>query len=137
VTNDIVKRFFAPTLAPGREQFVCRLTVLGLSVVTFVLALTVSGILKMLLIGLSISTAYTLIVLMTMFCPRLCRRSSAAWTLATTMFALALWLVAPASWRILPHPIYWTWMVSLGVFLVAALVDRRAIRNSERSPRQV
>jgi len=128
VTNDIVKRFFAPQLAPRREQAVCRWTVLGLSVVTFLLALTVSGILKALLIGLSISTAYTLVVLMTLFCPRLCTRSSATWTLAAAMLALALWLAAPAEWRFLPHPIYWTWLVSLvGFFLI------RLIRGPDRA----
>ena len=127
VSNDIVKRFFAPELTGAREQLICRVTVLVLSVVTFLLALTVSGILKMLLVGLSISTAYTLIVLMTIFCPRLCRRASASWTLAMTMLALVAWLLAPADWRVLPHPIYWTWLVSVVTFAMVALVDRRRI----------
>ena len=61
----------------------------------FGLALTVQGILKMLLIGLSLATAYTLIVLMTMYLPGLCRRSSASWTLAVTMLSLLGWLLAP------------------------------------------
>jgi len=133
VTNDIVKRFVAPDLDPRREQALCRVIVLGLSVVTFVLALTVSGILKILLIGLSVSTAYTLIVLTTILLPGLCRRSSATWTLATTMIALVLWLVVPASWRFLPHPIYWTWGVSIATFMAVAALDRRGIIDGERS----
>jgi hypothetical protein len=43
------------------------------------------------------------------------------------MLALGLWLVAPADWRIVPHPIYWTWAVSGTVFLLTALLDRRRI----------
>jgi SSS family solute:Na+ symporter len=127
VCNDLVKRFFWPDLSPGREQLVSRLTVLAVSIVTFLLALTVSGILKMLLAGLTLTTAYTLIVLMTMFCPRLCRRSSATVTLAATMISLAAWLIAPASWHFLPHPIYFTWLVSLAAFFVVAVVDKRRI----------
>jgi SSS family solute:Na+ symporter len=64
---------------------------------------------------------------MTMFAPSLCRRSSATWTLAATMVALAAWLLAPASWRPFPHPIYLTWLVSLVTFAIVAVVDRRRI----------
>ncbi len=127
VTNDLVRRFWAPSLAPAREQLVCRLTVLALSALTFLLALTVTGILKALLTGLSLTSAYTLIVLVTLLRPRWCRRSSATWTLAATMVALVAWILGPASWRFLPDPIYWTWLVSLAAFAVAAIVDRRPI----------
>ncbi|MBN2361186.1 MAG: hypothetical protein JXR83_17155 [Deltaproteobacteria bacterium] len=99
----------------------------GGGVITYLLALSVQGILKVLLTGLSISSAYALIALMTIYCPRLCRRSSASATLATTMLALALWLIAPPGWRLLPHPIYLTWLVSLLTFFAAAAIDRRHI----------
>ena len=133
VSSDIIKRFFAPHLSPARDQLVCRLTVAILSVITLLLALTVKGILNTLLIGLTLSTAYTLIVLMTLYCPRLCRRSSATWTLLTTMASLAAWLVAPASWRVLPHPIYLTWIVSLVTFGLVAVFDRRGIGSPTSS----
>jgi SSS family solute:Na+ symporter len=125
--NDIVKRFWAPALAPQREQAVCRWIVLGLSVVTFALAMSIEGILRSLLVGLSLSTAYTLVVMMTLFCPRLCRRSSASWTLGMTMLALAAWLAAPKEWRFLPHEIYFTWLVSLVTFFLVSIFDRRGI----------
>jgi SSS family solute:Na+ symporter len=127
VSSDIVKRFFAPDLNAARDQALCRVTVAVLSVITFGLALAVEGILKALLVGLTLTTAYTLVVLMTMYCPRLCRRSSATWTLSTTMLALAAWLVAPAEWRVLPHPIYLAWIVSIVTFLLVAVFDRRRI----------
>ena len=127
VTNDIIKRFVAPDLPAARGQAICRLTVAVMSVLTFLLALTVEGILKVLLIGLTLATAYTLIVLATMFAPGLCRRSSATWTLAATRAALAVWLLAPPSWRVLPHPIYFTWLVSLLAFFLVAVLDRRRI----------
>ena len=111
VSSDIVKRFFAPDLSPARDQRLCRVTVAVLSVVTFVLALTVQGILKVLLVGLTLTTAYTLIVLMTMYCPRLCRRSSATWTLSDDDASpWRWWRSRRAEWRVLPHPIYLTWI---------------------------
>jgi hypothetical protein len=33
--------------------------------------------------------------------------------MAVTMLSLLAWLLAPAEWRLLPHPIYLTWTVSL------------------------
>ena len=127
VSNDLVKRFWVRDLEAGREQLVCRVTVLVLSAVTFLLALTVTGILKMLLIALTLTTSYTLIVLMTMLWPGVCRRGSAIWTLGTTMVALVVWLVVPEAWRVLPHPVYFLWIVSLVTFGIVAVVDRRRI----------
>ena len=105
-----------------------------LSVFTYILAVSVSGILKTLLIGLTLTTAYTLVALMTIFCPRLCRRAHATWTLLTTMAALVLWLVLP---RIpaffqelgLAHPIFFCWAVSLVTFFTVAIVDNRRIHG--------
>jgi len=125
VSNDLIKRFFVPDLSPGREQLVCRVTVAVLSVVTFLLALTVTGILQMLLAALTLTTSYTLVVLMTMLWPAACRRGSAVWTLGATKVALVVWLVAPASWRVFPHPVYFLWLVALVTFAVVAAVDRR------------
>ena len=129
VSNDIVKRFFVPDLSPAKDQLLCRITVAVLSVITFGLALTVQGILRALLVGLTLTTAYTLVVLTTIYCPKICRRSTASWVLATTMLALVLWLVAPQSWRVLPHPIYLAWAVSIGTLLLVAIFDRRPVRS--------
>lgn len=128
VTNDLIRRFGPWQMDARREQLVCRLTVAVLSLVTFALALSVSSILKMLTSALTLTTSYTLIVLMTMLAPRLCRRSSAVWTLALTKLALVFWLVAPATWRIGPHPVYLLWGVSLVTFFLVAVVDRRPIQ---------
>ncbi len=127
VSNDLVKRFWKPNLTEARDQLVCRLTVLVLSGVTFLLALTVTGILKMLMVALTLTTSYTLIVLMTMLWPRACRRGSAVWTMGLTNAALVVWLVGPENWKIVPHPVYFLWLVSLVTFGAVAVLDRRPI----------
>ncbi|MFH1808325.1 MAG: sodium:solute symporter family protein [Pseudomonadota bacterium] len=132
VSTDVIKRFFVRDLSPHREQLMCRLTVAGLSVFTFVLALGVSqNILGALLAGLSLGTAYALIVLMTLFAPRLCRRGSGTWTLAATMVSFGLWYIMPAAWHLVPHPIYFTWVVSLLAFFVVMLVDKRPMLGAD------
>jgi SSS family solute:Na+ symporter len=132
VVGDIVKRFIAPDLSEKRERVVSRLAVLVLSVFTYILAVSVSGILATLLVGLTLTTAYTLITLMTIFWPSVCRRSHATWTLITAMAALVIWFLFPGiasgfKSAGLPHPIFFCWIVSLATFFVVFLVDKRKI----------
>ncbi len=134
VVGDVVKRFFAPDLREKEERIVSRIAVLILSVLTYLLAISVSGILRTLLIGLSLTTAYTLVALMTLFWPRVCRRAHASWTLVMAMAALGIWLIFPQVRTFfqrldLPHPIYLCWMVSLVTFILVAIIDKRRIKG--------
>jgi len=132
VVGDFVKRFVKPNLTEKEERAVSRISVLVLSVFTYVLAVSVSGILNTLLIGLTLTTAYTLVMLMSLFWPAACRRSHATWTLITAMGSLACWLVFPQIGSFfsgigMPHPIFFCWGVSLATFLMVAVIDKRKI----------
>jgi len=132
VVGDLIKRFMAPNLTEKRERVISRISVLVLSIFTYLLAISVSGILKTLLIGLTLTTAYTLITLMTIFWPGICRRSHATWTLLTAMAALALWLIMPQIPPFfgsigLAHPIFFCWIVSILTFIGVAIIDKRRI----------
>lgn len=135
VVGDLVKRFLAPNLAEKGERIISRLSVLVLSLFTYILAVSVSGIVRTLLIGLTLTTAYTLVTLMTLFWPSICRRSHATITLVVAMTALALWLIFPQIPSFfhrlnLPHPIYFCWSVSLVTFFLVAVLDKRKINPS-------
>jgi SSS family solute:Na+ symporter len=132
VVSDFIKRFLIPDLGLKRERVISRISVLILSVFTYLLAVSVSGIVRTLLIGLTLTTAYTLVTLMTLFWPNICRRSHATATLVVAMSALALWLVFPKIPAFfqginLPHPIYFCWIVSLVTFFLVAVFDKHKI----------
>jgi len=135
VVGDLIKRFVAPDLEEKGERRISRISVLVLSIFTYLLAYLVSGnILKTLLLGLSLTTGYTLVTLMTIFWPKVCRRAHATWTLLTSMAALALWLVFPHVSSFfkkigLIHPIYFCWITSLATFFLVAVIDKRKIKN--------
>jgi len=134
VVGDVIKRFFSSELSEKREKTVSRLTVLILSVVTYLLAISVSGILNTLLLGLTLTTSYTLVSLATLFFPGLCRRSHATWTLLMTMAALVVWMVFPPLAGYfkslhLVHPVYFCWIVSLVTFGLVAVIDKRKIKQ--------
>jgi SSS family solute:Na+ symporter len=132
VVGDLIKRFWIPGLGEKGERIASRVAVLILSVFTYLLAISVRGILQTLLIGLTLTTAYTLITLATLFLPKICRRSHAVWTLLVAMMALAVWLVFPGvpaffARLSLPHPVYFCWMVSIVTFILVAVIDKRRI----------
>lgn len=132
VVGDIIKRFMTPNLQEQKEKIISRVVILILSIFTYILAVSVSGILKTLMIGLTLTTSYTLITLMTIFWPQVCRRSHATWTLLITMAALAAWLIFPQISIFfgeisLSHPIFFCWIISLITFFLVFLIDKRKI----------
>jgi len=133
IVGDIIKRFIAPDMDKKRERVGSRFAILGMSCISYIIAISVSGILKTIMIALSLTAAYTLLLIMTLFWPKLCRRSHAVWTLVTSMAAFIAWLTIPQIPQLfmkihLPHPIYLMWFVSIVTFLFVSFVDKRKIQ---------
>ena len=124
IVRDIWKSFLQPKISKKKELIVSRIVVLGVSIITYILATSVVGILKTLLLGLSLTTSYTVILLFSMFTPKLCKKSAALWTLVVGIVILALWQFVP-SVRIVSHPIYLEWIFCVATFLLVGTFDKR------------
>ena len=103
-----------------------KLTVVVIGVLTFILASSVVGILKTLLVALSLTTAFTLTMLFTIFKPSMCRKSSASATIIAGIITLIVWQMVPEV-RIFSHPIYMEWIVCTLVFFGVMILDKRKI----------
>lgn len=125
-SQDIYKRFLRPDVEERHLMWVTKFSVIVLGAATFILALTVVGILKTLLVGLSLTTAFTVVFLFTVFAPGLARKSSAFYATLVGIAILVLWQFIPAI-RLLPHVIYLEWIVCVVTFLVVPLFDSRRI----------
>lgn len=117
------KEYKKTDMTEKQELIFSRIIILIVSVLTYILASTVVGILSTLLVGLSLTTAFTVIILFTMFAPKLCKKSSATWTLLAGIFVLFMWMFIPES-RIVSHPIFIEWPVCLGTFLLVSVFDK-------------
>lgn len=124
--QDVYKRFINPTVSETKYMLVNRLTVLGTGILTLWLAFNAVGILKTLLIGLSLTTAFTLVFLFTIFAPGFCRKNSAFYTTLAGILALVVWQFVPAV-HIFVHPIYFEWLVCLITFFAVAVLDPQRI----------
>lgn len=130
--QDIYKRFINPNISDTRYTLVNRYSVLGIGIITLWLAFNAVGIVKTLLIGLSLTTAFTLVFLATMFTPGLCRRNSAFYTTLAGMVTLLVWQLVP-SVQIFAHPIYMEWIVCMVTFLAVAVLDPQKIATDKNN----
>ncbi len=129
-SQDIYKRFYKPDIDDKHYTLVNRYAILILGAVTLWFAFNAVGIVKTMLIGLSLTTAFTLVFLFTMFMPSLCRRNSAFYTTLAGIVTLVAWQTLPEV-RVFAHPIYLEWVVCFAAFFIVALVDKNKISTAE------
>jgi SSS family solute:Na+ symporter len=110
---------------PAQEMRLSRILVLVAALVTFLMALQVRSVLGTIMIGLSLTAPFTIILLGTLYFPRFCRRSTAFWCLIAGVIVLFVWQFAPASLHgPLPHLIFAEWIACLLTFCLVAALDK-------------
>lgn len=129
-SQDIYKKFINPNVNEKNFLMVTKGAVLALGLLTLTLAMTISGIINTLMIGLSLTAAFSVIVLFTLFAPSLCRKNSAFNTIMTGVAVLILWQTVPAI-HIVPHVIYLEWIACLGTFLLTYAFDRTPLVSTK------
>jgi SSS family solute:Na+ symporter len=132
-SQDTYKRFINPTVSDAKYLKVTKLTVLVQGLVTLGLAMTVSGIIQTIMVALSLTAAFSTIVLFTFFAPQLCRRNSAFYTIIVSLVILVVWQMIPAV-RVLPHVIYMEWIACVGTFLLVYVLDSVPIKTVVKPP---
>jgi SSS family solute:Na+ symporter len=130
-SQDIYKRFVNQNIGEKQLMIVTKSFVVILGIITFFIAMQAKGILSLLMMALSLTTAFTIIFIFTTFVPSICRKNSAFNTSVAGIIVILLWQLVPAV-RVVPHVIYAEWIVCLSVFLITPLFDRKAINIVEK-----
>ncbi|KMO86813.1 symporter [Megasphaera cerevisiae DSM 20462] len=128
-SQDIYKRFINPRITDHQYTIINRWAVLLLGLGTLWMAFNASGIVKTMLIGLSLTTAFTIVFLGTIFLPGLCRKNTAFYTTAAGIITLICWQFIPAT-HVVAHPIYLEWIVCSITFVLVALIDSQRIKHA-------
>ena len=126
VAQDIFKRFINPSISKENYVKANRLIILVIGLSTLWLAFNAVGIVKVMLIGLSLTTAFTLVFLCTLFFPSICRKNTAFWTTLVGILGLFAWQLIPAI-RFLPHVIYFEWLICVITLLIVRIIDTTPI----------
>lgn len=127
-SQDVYKRFINPNVSEKSFMNITKSFVVILGALTFTLALTIAGILKTLMVALSLSTAFTVVFLFTVYFPKLCRKNSAFYTTFVGIVILVLWQFVPAI-RIVPDVIYLEWIGCTVTFLLTPVIDKTTISD--------
>ena len=126
LSQDIYKRFINPNMDSKSYLKVNRFAILGIGLITLWFAFNAVGIVKTMLLGLSLTTAFTLVFLATIFTPSLCRKSTAFYTTLVGLLGVLAWVFIPAI-HFVPHMIYFEWIICLITFFLVAIIDKRKI----------
>ena len=127
ISNDIYKRFFNPEMKEESFLRVNHIIILLVGISTLWMAFNAVGIVKTMLMGLSLTAAFTMIFFFTVLAPDLCRKSSAFYCTLAGLLALPVWRFVPAMKGIFGELIYFEWAVCLAVFFVVMAVDKEKI----------
>lgn len=121
-SSDIYKRFINPECSESRQLLMTRLCVMISGIMTLGLAMSVSSILGTIMIGLSLTAAFSVIVIISLFFPRYTSKAAGFWTLLAGFVMLVLWQLVPQV-RIFHNVIYMEWLVCLVTYAIAAVLS--------------
>lgn len=127
-SQDIYKRFISPEVSEEKYLWVSKISVLVIGIITLWFAFNAKGIVKTMLAGLSISTAFTVVFLFTVFIPSLCRKNSAFVTTLVGLVAILAWQFVPAL-KVFREVIYLEWVVCTVAFLAVPFFDKQKIKK--------
>lgn len=129
-SSDIYKRFMNPSCSESRQLFMTRMCVMISGVLTLGLAMSVSSILGTIMIGLSLTAAFSVIVIIALFFPKYTSKAAGFWSLLAGLVMLILWQVMPQV-RIFNNVIYMEWFVCLLTYVVVAVVSpaKKTVEN--------
>lgn len=120
-SHDIYKRFINPQCSEAKQLVMMRLCIVISGILTLGMAMGVSSILGTIMIGLSLTAAFSVIVIMALFFPKYSCKAAGFWTLLVGFVMLILWQLVP-SVRIFTNVIYMEWFVCILTYAIVAVL---------------
>lgn len=120
-SHDIYKRFINPQCSDAKQLVMMRLCIVISGILTLGMAMGVSSILGTIMIGLSLTAAFSVIVIVALFFPKYSCKAAGFWTLLVGFVMLVLWQLVP-SVRIFPNVIYMEWFVCILTYAIVAVL---------------
>lgn len=119
-SKDIYKRFIKTDATEQQQVMIMRVSIVFSGMVTVIMAMMVSGILNTIMIGLSLTAAFSVIVIVALFFPRYACKAAGFNTLLVGLLVLIIWQLVPQV-RIFPHVIYPEWLICALTYGLTAL----------------
>jgi SSS family solute:Na+ symporter len=125
VLEDVIKKTVYKKAIPHKwEMVVSRLVVLFVSGLSFLLALTVVGILQTITTALAITTSFTLFVIASMYFPKACKKAAGFPIVLASLVLWIIWTYFP-QFRFGGELIYAEWAVCGVIFVICAIFCKK------------
>lgn len=131
VSQDIYKALINPKASEKQMHVANKVIIAALGLLTLILSMNASGILKTLTAALSLTTGFSMVVLAMFYAPKLLRKSTALVTMAAAILTLILWYAIPQLKALSPEPIYLEWVVCAVTFIAVYAIDKRPAMPSK------
>lgn len=127
-SRDIYKRFINPTCSEAKQLLMMRMCIIITGIITVGMAMMVSGILGTIMMGLSLTAAFSVIVIVALFFPRYACKAAGFNTMLVGLLVLIAWQLVPAV-RVLPHVIYLEWIACILTYALTVVLvpEKKAI----------
>jgi SSS family solute:Na+ symporter len=130
VMEDVVKRVYKNGIKPSREMLVSRIATLMVSLFAFLLALTASSIVQVITTALAMMTAFSILILASIYFPRLCKRAAGLPMMVVSLLLWVFWAYGPTTLTE-PFKAFWggelvypEWVFCLIIFALAAVFGK-------------
>ena len=120
-SKDIYKRYIDKEASDVKQVVVMKGSIIFAGLITVGMAMMVSGILNTIMIGLSLTAAFSVIVIVGLFFPQYTCKAAGFNTILVGLLVLIAWQLFPAV-RILPHVIYMEWIACVLTYVITAIL---------------
>lgn len=130
-TNDLIMRFFKPDLEDKKQVVTSRVLIVVFSLIAYIIATQVSGILGTIMSVLALWAPYTILMFGVFFFSKTLKKSSGWLVFGSGIVAFVLSKFIAPSLAIAGQPIYTVFIVSLVVYILCAIFDKRLCFEGE------
>ncbi len=124
-TSDFVMRFFKPNLTDKQQVTCSRIFILAFSIIAYIAATTITGVLSSLMSVLNLWAPYTILMFGIFYFPKTLKKSSGWIVFGVGVIAFVVSQFFVPSLAILGQPIYTTTIVCLVAYILCAVFDKR------------
>ena len=123
--NDIYNPIIKKGKATDNESLICsKVVAIVFALAALFCAFKVTSLLQFTTFGLALSMGYAIILLGSLYFPKLCKKSTANVILVVALIVSVIWQVVPQS-HFVPHIIWLHLIIELPLFFIVAALDRK------------
>lgn len=123
--TDIIEPFRKNPMTGKEEVALSRVLSIIFTLITLFCAFYVKFLLQFITMGLSLSVAYFIILIATLYFPKSCKKRTASLTLISSFIVILAWMLIPSLQNVFSHVVYPQLIVCSITFILVSILDNK------------